>query len=550
MKMELQGRTREMKVSLKLQLRRNLLLFVCTVMICLGGASAQNQWTADARAWWTHVQFLAADNMQGRLTGSKEYQKAAEYVAKQFSEAGLQPAGTNGYLQPIQFEVKELDEPNSSLELVLNGKPQKLKLGDDATLRVAGTPAKEVHAEAVFVGYGFSVPEMKYDELAGLNLRGKIAVYLTGGPSSIPGPLKAHYQSTAERWAALKRAGAIGLVTIGNPKSSDIPWERASLARFQASMDLADPQMHENEGMQFSANINPAKADEWLTGTGQTIAELLAAADADKPLPKFNLRVVVNARVTVKQSTATAPNVVGVFQGSDPKLKDEYVVISAHLDHVGVGEPIKGDRIYNGAMDNASGVASVIEIAKHLKASGMHPKRSILFLAVAGEEKGMLGSRYFVAHPTVNRKQIVADINMDMFLPLFALHYLEVQGLDESSLGADIRAIAEPLGITIQADKEPQRNRFIRSDQYSFVRAGIPALAFKFGWVKGSEEEKVFQEWVRVNYHAPSDDLDQPVDTIAAAQFNKVLLMLAEHVADADTRPTWNSTSFFKRFAE
>jgi Zn-dependent M28 family amino/carboxypeptidase len=541
-----------MKVELNRQMHRNMVLAGCALLglLYVSHAFAQNQWTPEARAWWTHVQYLAADNMQGRLTGSAEYQKAAEYVAKQFAEAGLRPAGTNGYLQSIDFDVKQLDEANSSLELVMGGKPQKLKLGDDATLRVAGDPAKTVHAAAVFVGYGFSVPEMGYDELAGLDLRGKIAVYLTGGPASIPGPLKSHYQSTAERWAALKHAGAIGVATIGNPKTTDVPWERAAVGRLQVSMDLADPQLHESQGMQFSANINPAKADEWFTGTGQTIAQLLAAADANKPLPKFNLKVIVNARVTVKQSKASAPNVAGILTGSDARLKDEFVVISAHLDHVGTGEPINGDGIYNGAMDNASGVASVIEIAKHMKASGTQPKRSILFLAVAGEEKGMLGSRYFVAHPTVPRKQIVADINMDMFLPLFALHYLEVQGLVESSLGHDIRDIATTLGVTIQADKEPERNRFIRSDQYSFVRAGIPALAFKFGWVKDTDEEKVFQEWVRVRYHAPSDDLDQPVDTIAAAQFNRILQMLAERVADAPARPTWSDTSFFKRFAQ
>jgi len=258
----------------------------------------------------------------------------------------------------------------------------------------------------------------------------------------------------------------------------------------------------------------------------------------------------VRAKVEVVRTKVTSPNVIGVLPGADLKLKNEYVVISAHLDHVGVGLPINGDTIYNGAMDNASGVASLIEVAKHIKAAGIHPRRSILFAAVTAEEKGDLGSEYFAHHPTVPQKQIVADLNMDMFLPLFRLQYLEVQGLDESTLGDDVRAVAEPEKVIIQADKEPDRNRFIRSDQYSFVKIGVPALAFKFGWIKGTDEEKIFQDWIKTRYHAPSDDLDQPVDTPAAAHFDHLLLLLATRVANADTRPTWKPTSFFKRFAQ
>jgi Zn-dependent M28 family amino/carboxypeptidase len=303
-------------------------------------------------------------------------------------------------------------------------------------------------------------------------------------------------------------------------------------------------------GMKFSATINAADADKWLVGTGHTFSELLGSADSGQPLPKFPLNVTVRARIAYTQHKISSMNVLGVLPGSDPKLKSEYVVVSAHLDHVGVGQPINGDNIYNGAMDNASGVASLIEIARHLKRDGIHPRRSIIFAAVTGEEKGDLGSEYFAAHPTVERSQIVADLNMDMFLPLFPLKYLEIQGLDESTLGDDVRAIAETRGVIIQADKEPDQNRFIRSDQYSFVKVGIPALAFKFGWIPNTPEEKTFKEWVRVRYHAPSDDLNQPVDAPAAAQFNALLQSLAVRVADADGRPAWKPTSFFRRFAQ
>ena len=531
-------------------------LLICGVLFQIStgrstaGQDSQTDWAAEGRTWWAHVQYLASDEMRGRETGTDDYRKAADYVSQKFAEAGLQPAGTKGFLQEVDFDVRQIDEAHSSLALVHDGITEELKLGDDATLRVSGEPAESVRAGAVFVGYGFAVPEMNYNDFAGQDLHRKIAVYLSGGPSAIPGPLKAHYQSTGERWAALRRAGAIGVAIIGNPKNSDIPWERAALARTQPSMSLTDPKLVETHGMQFAASINAALADKWFAGTDHTIAELLAAADADRALPHFPLTVAVQARIGVNRRTVSAPNVIGVLPGSDPKLKSEYVAISAHLDHLGVGMPINGDSIYNGAMDNASGVASVIEIAGHFKRDGIHPKRSILFIALTAEEKGDLGSEYFVAHPTVDRKQIVADINMDMFLPLFALRYLEVQGLDESTLGDDIRAVCESQGVIVQADKEPNRNRFIRSDQYSFVKAGIPALAFKFGWVKGTPEEKTFQDWVRTRYHAPSDDVDQPVDAAAAAQFNHILELLATRVANVDGRPTWKPDSFFRRFAQ
>jgi Zn-dependent M28 family amino/carboxypeptidase len=531
---------------------KTLRISALAIVLCAGTVLAQStapNWDAEGAAWWAHVQFLASDDMRGRDTGSDGHRRAAEYVSKQFADAGLQPGGTNGFLQPIDFETRRIDEANSSLSLERAGKTEALQLGPDATLRVSGEPAASTKAQAVFVGYGFAVPEMGYNEFAGLDLRGKIAVFITGGPTNIPGPLKAHYQSAEQRWTALQAAGAIGFATIGNPKNSDIPWARASLARLNPSMSLSDPKMHES-GPRFSASINPAQADKWFADSGHTIAELLAIADKSELLPKFPLKVTVHAKIEVVRAKVTSPNVIGILPGSDLKLKSEYVVISAHLDHVGVGQPINGDTIYNGAMDNASGVASLIEVAKHIKAAGIHPRRSLIFAAVTAEEKGDLGSEYFAHHPTVPAKQIVADLNMDMFLPLFRLQYLEVQGLDESTLGDDVRAVAEPEHVIIQADKEPDRNRFIRSDQYSFVKIGVPALAFKFGWIKGTDEEKIFQDWIKTRYHAPSDDLDQPLDIPAAAHFDHLLLLLATRVADADTRPTWKPTSFFKRFAQ
>jgi Zn-dependent M28 family amino/carboxypeptidase len=314
-------------------------------------------------------------------------------------------------------------------------------------------------------------------------------------------------------------------------------------------MELRNPDQGVPPPLSVGILFNPAHAEMLFAGSGHTFQEILAEVNADKPLPHFPLAVKVRARVGITRSEAKSENVVGVLPGSDPHLRREYVVVSAHLDHLGVGTPVNGDRIYNGAMDDASGDASLIEIARAINRSGAKPKRSILFLSVTAEEKGELGSQYFAAHPTVSGP-MVADFNMDMYLPLFPLKYLEVQGLGESTLGDDIRAAAAEADVQIQADKEPEHNRFIRSDQYSFVKMGVPALAFKFGWVSGTPEEKIFRAWYAQRYHAPSDDLNQPVDLAAAAQFDAIIEKLALRVANADHRPEWRPESFFRRFAK
>ena len=240
-------------------------------------------------------------------------------------------------------------------------------------------------------------------------------------------------------------------------------------------------------------------------------------------------------------------NVVGKLAGADPELADEYVVYTGHWDHFGVGAPVDGDTIYNGAMDNASGIATLIEAAGAVAAA--RPKRSVLFVAVTAEEKGLLGSRYFARHPTVPREALVANLNMDMFLPLYPLKSLMVLGLDESDLGDDVRAVASEMGLSVQPDPQPLRNRFIRSDQYSFVREGIPALAMKVGFQPGSPEAAIDAAWTKERYHAPSDDLQQPIDRSAAVGFTEVIGRLAVRIANRATRPNWKPESFFKRFA-
>jgi Zn-dependent M28 family amino/carboxypeptidase len=229
-------------------------------------------------------------------------------------------------------------------------------------------------------------------------------------------------------------------------------------------------------------------------------------------------------------------------------LSHEYVVLSAHLDHLGVGSPVNGDSIFNGAMDNASGVATLIELASEAGRSKRRNARSVIFLAVTGEEKGLLGSKYFANHPTVPAGSIVADINTDMFLPLFPLRALIVNGLEESDLAADVRRAAGKVGVEVLTDPEPARNAFIRSDQYSFIRRGIPSISLKNGFTKDSPEHEIVKRFRAERYHGVADDLNQPVDRKAAEDFNRVYSLIVAEIANRRTRPQWNSDSFFRTF--
>ena len=504
---------------------------------------------ADAASrWFAHVEYLASDDMRGRETGSPEHRKAADYVADEFARAGLEPAGIAGFMQPVTFRSRRIVEDKSSLALVRRGKEQPVVLGDEATFSMRIDAAPQVEAPLVFAGHGLVIPEVNHDDFAGLDVKGKVVVHLSGSPRNVPGALSAHYQSAAERWSALKARGAIGTLTIPNPKAMDVPWERSAPNRLNPSMALADPSTDDTAGAQVSIAFNPARAERLFEGSGHTLAEMLKIADEGKALPHFPLATSMKATVAVDSQAVESQNVVGVVKGSDPALADQYVVLSAHLDHVGVGGAINGDSIYNGAMDNASGIATLIESAKVVAAA--RPRRSVLFVAVTAEEKGLLGSRYFALHPTVPKANLVANINMDMFLPLFPMKSIMVLGLDESELGDDIRTVAQGLGIAVQTDPEPQRNRFIRSDQYSFIREGVPALAMKVGYEEGSPEAKIAADWTRERYHGPADDLAQPIDRTAAVLFTDLTGKLCVQVANRAARPEWRPESFFKRFAK
>jgi Zn-dependent M28 family amino/carboxypeptidase len=504
----------------------------------------------DGQSWWAHVKFLADDNLEGRETGSEGLRKAESHVVDEFTKAKLQPAGSNGFYQPVKFVSRQIVEKDSSAALIVSGKAQPLTLGDDAYFGTrADLSPEEITAPLVFVGYGLQIPEKSYDDLSGLDLHAKIVVYLAGSPSEIPAALASHYQTISERWKSLKQAGAIGTIGIPNPASMDIPWSRMSLNRAHPSMDLADPEFNETQGLKMAMTFNPAQAEKLFADSGHTFAEIAALGKDRKPLPHFPLGVSLEARAIVKTTSVESANIIGKLPGNDPALKNEYVVISAHVDHIGIGEPVNGDRIYNGAMDNASGVAVLLDLAAQFNAHAEQLRRSILFVVVTAEEKGLLGSKYFAAHPTVPAKSMIADINIDMFLPIVPLKVLKVPGLQESDLGDRARDAAQLFSVRVQPDLEPLRNVFIRSDQYNFIRHGIPALKLDVGFDPGSPEQKIFKDWLTNRYHAPSDDLAQPVDLAAAGLYEEIVRQLLISVANTDARPAWKPDSFFRRYA-
>jgi Zn-dependent M28 family amino/carboxypeptidase len=492
------------------------------VVLCLVSLSLTATEPNDAtRRWWHYIAALANDGMEGRDTGSAAYERAARYVAAEMERAGVQPAGEQGYFQSVPMRRVQLDTAVSQISLERKSGVRKMAWLREITMGVTPGLPPLVNASLVFRG---SAPEPP----PGLDLQGKIIVRLSppvGTPAaSLPAP-------------ALP-PGAAGTLGIDN---LDGPERRRWPAAYAVNVTLAERAATSNPVPAFF--LNPAVAEELFQNSGHTYSELKRLYDAKQPLPWFEIPTTLHATLRFQSSNIASDNILGILPGSDPELKNEYVVISAHLDGYGFGEPIHGDRLYNGAFDDAAYVATLLDAAAEWKASATKLRRSILFVVVTGEEKGLLGSRYFANHPTVSKERMVADINLDQLRPLFPLRILTMLALDDSTLGDTARAVAEPLGIRIQPDPEPDRNLLRRSDHFNFIQIGVPATGFIFGYEPGSPEEVIYRRWYADRYHSPSDDLKQPWDPEAAAKFNLFFRRLVEAVADADERPQWKPGS-------
>ena len=475
---------------------------------------------ADTKAWWHTTEDLSNDAMQGRDTGSAAYQRAANYLAGRFHAAGLQPAGEHGsYFQTVPMHEVQVEPQGTSFTLVRNsGAVVPLAFLQQITIAAARN-LPDVEAALVFRGY------CGKDAMA--NVAGKVVVCFGTQRQGLPG--------AGERFGNARAAGAVALVSVDDPYFSIEPprWPYAYARLVTTGAEPETTRLPAFPVMRISAAVFPAL----LEGSRQDADAILKAGGGKQTLPSFDIPAKLRVRIKESERTISSPNVLAVLPGSDPKLKDEYVVIAAHLDGYGFGTAVDDDNLFNGTLDDAAYVALLIQFADDLKTRGEKPRRSILFCAFTGEEKGLLGSTWFVAHPTVPIAQMAADVNLDQLRPLFPLKILTALAVDDSTLGATAREVAKKQGIEIRTDREPERGLLRRADHAPFLKAGVPAIGFIFGYDPGTDAERRYREWYEVRYHRPQDDLTQPVDFDAAAAFDHFFYTLVEAVADAEARP-------------
>ena len=476
------------------------------------GAAPAPKLDPDTAAWWAMTAQLSNDAMEGRDTGSPAYLRAAKLVAAKFQAAGLKPAGDNGtWFQNVPMHEIRV----TSATVSADGRPLRF-LHDFTISPGAGTPAS-VDAPLAYGGYCGA------GSLG--DVRGRIVI--------CHGTHRAGLPSGAEREAAVRAARAIGMFTIADPGFTVEPprWPYAYARTVTLATDPLKPDPF------LLMTLNAASLRKLLAGSGRNASALIAAGSAGTPLPSFAIPGRFRAQFNLAQRNISSPNVLAYMPGSDPRFAGQAIVLSAHLDGYGYGQPVNGDYIYNGTLDDAAYAALLIRLAKRTQG---HPyRRPILFAAWTGEEKGLLGSRWFIAHPTIPKSRLAGDINLDQLRPIFPLRLLTVHALDEATLGADAREVAHSLGIEVQRDPEPERNLLQRSDQWPFLQAGIPATAFVFGYRPGSKSEQVYRQWYRTGYHKPQDDLKQPMDFKAAADFNRFFYALVDRVADQPAAPAW-----------
>ena len=500
---------------------------------------------------YAHVAYLADDALEGRLTGEPGYDKAALYVSERFAEFGLEPGGEEGWYQQVPLQSFLIDTESASVVVHRNSGDTTLAYRDDYTMRPDEVRSENrVRGELVYIGRGVHAPDYGYSDYADIDVNGKILVGYSGGPDSIPGDERAFYSSWRTKAEDLVARGAVGWIGLRSRQSqANSPWERSKKAAgTKASMTWLDlsgtPEGYHPE-IQGRMSLSPAAATVLFDGTPISFEETLDAIEASTVASvPLGIEVTLARKTTHEQFSS--PNVIGVIRGTDPDLADEYVVYTAHLDHVGVGVEVDGDAIYNGMYDNAMGTAIMIETARAIAASP--PRRSVMFIALTAEERGLRGSDYFAHYPTVPVDSIVANVNIDMPLFLFPLADIVAFGAEHSSLGAVADAAATAEGFVLTPDPVPEEGIFRRSDQYSFVRKGIPAIYLDPGFTSSDpafDGEVLRTDHRHNHYHRPSDDLSRPIDWDSAVRFTRANARIGWAIANDDARPTWNEGDFF-----
>jgi len=507
---------------------------------------------------WKHLEYLASDELKGRMTGSPEYEMAAAYVANEFEQIGLEPAGEEGWMQQVPMLAYKLDTDSAKLVFHMDGLEQEQRWKEDYVM--SGDVVRDkttVTAEVVYVGFGVHAPEAGYSDYDGIDVTGKIIAVFSGAPDFFDHNQRAYYSSSQTKLKEAVDRGAVGYLSLRSRLSEErYGWDRLSenagvrpgMSWLNLSGDAAD-YLPELEG---SAVLNVPPAEELFSRAAISFEDARDAVEAGKPL-STPLGVEITMERQTTHETITSPNVVGVLRGSDPELANEYVVYTAHLDHVGEGTPVDGDSIYNGMYDNAMGSALLIETARAFAALPVRPKRSIMFLAVTGEERGLIGSDYFAHYPTVPTDSLVANVNLDMPILTYPLADLVAFGAEHSSLQGAIEEAVKPEGLTLSPDPMPEEVLFVRSDQYSFVKQGVPAVFLVSGFNSTDPEidgEAMQKDFTKNHYHRPSDDLSRPIDWPSALKFTRANMRIGYTVSEEPQRPTWNEGDFFgEKFA-
>jgi hypothetical protein len=502
-----------------------------------------------------HVRFLSDDLLEGRGTGTRGHEIAAHYSAAQFESMGLKPGGDDGtFFQAVHLRQAIFNSEQSTFSLTTNGNEEKMALEQD-WFSAGDYLRTDTSAEGavVFVGFGLTAPELKHDDYAGVDVKGKIVAYFPGAPASWESSLHAYYSSTYLKAKTAAEHGAIGVIGMWSPAlEKAFSWQRAVRNYKLPLFKIVDKNGRPNdsyEQIKAGVAIPLPRAKQLLATANKDAEQLYKEADEGK-VQSFELPVTAKIHLLTQHKDSTSPNVVAVLPGSDPKLKDEYLVYSAHLDHLGISATDKGDNINNGAYDNASGSACLIEIARAFSRMKVHPKRSLIFLNVTGEEKGLLGAYYYSLNPTVAKDSIVADINMDELASLFPLKDVVGLGIEHSSLQNDFKLEATKMGFEISPDPFPDENDFIRSDQFPFVRAGIPAVYVGPG-MKSTDPKvdgkAIFMNWLQNIYHTPHDEITLPFDWASNVRLAKLDFLIGQRVANAPQRPTWNKGDFFQQ---
>ena len=499
-----------------------------------------------------HVEFLSDDLLEGRDTGSRGYDVAARYVASQFEAFGLTPGGEKGgWYQSVILQRTSPPAERGFLTITGPGGERRFKHGDNVLVGMSPRePKLDISAPLVFVGFGIVDKRLGLDDYRGLDVKGAIVVTLRGFPKGLPSEEGAHVSANKAKVA--EQHGAIGIMSVGTLQSDKVfPWEKVleyANDPDYAWVDAEGKAFEEAPGARARAGLNGPAADAVFAGSPRTLADIRKEADRENGRPRgFKLKTRVRLESSSSWTRVTSPNVVAILPGTDAALKDEYVVLSAHLDHLGVKDVANagpnGDRIHNGALDNAAGVATLIEVARVAAAAAKKTRRSMIFLATTAEEQGLIGADYFARHPTVPLARIVGNVDLDMPLLLYPFTDVIAFGADHSTIAKFVAEAVAPMQIRLSPDPMPEQGVFTRSDHYQFVRQGVPAVFLATGMANGGE--KFWNDYLEGVYHSPRDDMSQAIDWNAGARFSEVNYRITRAMADADTPPLWYAGDYF-----